>query len=170
MGQRLAARGLTRFGPECGRLCAARIPLTITRIKGCAPCAYSAHRAVRGRRRALWSSTPVTLVAAGGQRWRGAHLGEGAGGRHARVAGQVTRSHGRHADTVAIVELRPEARAPVLTRSVTAVPITRPCFDANPTSPLQAFVASRAQSSALDLTLSRVPMPDAGFRPRLMVI
>jgi deazaflavin-dependent oxidoreductase (nitroreductase family) len=96
---------------------------------------------VRGRRSGTLYSTPATLVEAGGQRWLVAPYGEVSWVRNARAAGQVTLSRGRHAETVAIVELGPEEAAPVLKQYVTEVPITRPFFGATPDAPLEAFVA-----------------------------
>jgi hypothetical protein len=42
---------------------------------------------------------------------------------------------------VAVVDLGPAEAAPVLTQSVTEVPITPPFFEATPDAPLEAFVA-----------------------------
>jgi deazaflavin-dependent oxidoreductase (nitroreductase family) len=96
---------------------------------------------VQGRRSGKRYSTPVTLVEEGRNRWLVAPYGEVSWVRNARAAGQVTLSRGRRSETVAIVELGPEERAPVLKRYVAEVPITRPFFSANPNSPLEAFVA-----------------------------
>jgi hypothetical protein len=52
---------------------------------------------------------------------------------------------GRHAETVAIVEVGPEDSAPVLQRYLSKVPITRPYFDARPDAPLDAFRAEAPQ-------------------------
>jgi deazaflavin-dependent oxidoreductase (nitroreductase family) len=96
---------------------------------------------VHGRRSGTPYSTPVTLVEEGTNRWLVAPSGEVAWVRNARAAGQVTLSRGRQSEIVALVELGPEKAAPVLKEYVTAVPITRPFFDATPDSPLEAFVA-----------------------------
>ena len=96
---------------------------------------------VQGRRSGQPYSTPVTLVEEGTNRWIVAPYGGVAWVRNARAAGQATLSRGRHAETVAIVELGPAEAAPVLKQYVTEVPITRPFFDAKPDSPLEAFVA-----------------------------
>jgi deazaflavin-dependent oxidoreductase (nitroreductase family) len=96
---------------------------------------------VRGRRSGTPYSTPVMLVEEGTNRWLVAPYGEVFWVRNARAAGEVTLSRGRRSETVALVELRPEESAPVLKQYVTEVPITRPFFDATPTSPLEAFVA-----------------------------
>ena len=96
---------------------------------------------MRGRRSGTRYSTPVILVGEGTNRWLVAPSGAVSWVRKAQVACQVTLCRGRHAGTVAIVELGPEEAAPVLQQYVTEVPITRPFFDAKPDSPLEAFVA-----------------------------
>jgi deazaflavin-dependent oxidoreductase (nitroreductase family) len=101
--------------------------------------------AVPGRRSGRLYATPVTLVELGGQRWLVAPYGAVNWVRNAREAGWVMLRRGRHAETVAIVEVGPEDAAPVLQRYVTKVPITRPYFDARPDAPLDAFRAEAAQ-------------------------
>jgi deazaflavin-dependent oxidoreductase (nitroreductase family) len=76
---------------------------------------------VRGRRSGTLYSTPVTLAEKADQRWLVAPYGEVAWVRNARVARQVTLSRGRSAATVAVVELGPHERAPVLKRYATEV-------------------------------------------------
>ena len=83
----------------------------------------------------------MTLVEEGTNRWLVAPDGKVSWVRNAHAAGQVTLSRRRHSETVAMVELGPEERAPVLKQYVTEVPITRPFFDAIPDSTLEAFVA-----------------------------
>jgi hypothetical protein len=78
---------------------------------------------VQGRRSGTRYSTPVTLVEEGTNRWLVAPSGAASWMRKAQVACQVTLCRGRHADTVAIVELGPEEAAPVLQRYVTEVPM-----------------------------------------------
>jgi deazaflavin-dependent oxidoreductase (nitroreductase family) len=90
-----------------------------------------------GRRRA----TPVTLVEEGPERWLVAPYGEVGWVRNARAAGMVTLSRGRRSETVAVVELTPHEAAPVLKAYVVRVPITRPFFDAGPSSGLALFRA-----------------------------
>src|SRR5919106_6624627 len=92
---------------------------------------------VRGRRSGTPSSTLVTLEEAGTPCGLEAPSGEVSWVRHARAAGQVTLSRGRRSETVAIVELGPEESAPVLKQYVTAIPITRPFFDATPDAPIE---------------------------------
>jgi deazaflavin-dependent oxidoreductase (nitroreductase family) len=106
---------------------------------------------VQGRRSGTRYSTPVTLVEEGTNRWLVAPYGEVAWVRNARAAGQVTLSRGRHAETVAIVELGPEEAAPVLKQYVIGVPITRPFFDATPDAPLEAFVAEAPRHPAFHI-------------------
>jgi deazaflavin-dependent oxidoreductase (nitroreductase family) len=94
-------------------------------------------------------STPVTLVEAGRDRWLVAPYGEVSWVRNARAAGQVTLSHRRQSETVAIVELGPEESASVLKQYVSKVPITRPFFVATPDTPLEAFVAEAPRHPVL---------------------
>jgi deazaflavin-dependent oxidoreductase (nitroreductase family) len=96
---------------------------------------------VPGRRTGRPLSTPVTLIEDGADRWLVSPYGEVAWVRNARAAGQVTLTRGRHTETVSLRELSAAEAAPVLQRYVTRVPITRPYFDATPTSPLAAFEA-----------------------------
>jgi len=96
---------------------------------------------VRGRKSGRLLTTPVTLVEEGGRRWLVAPYGEVGWVKNARAAGRVTLRRGRRAETRRIVELGPEEAAPVLKRYVTEAPITRPFFDARPSSDLAAFRA-----------------------------
>jgi deazaflavin-dependent oxidoreductase (nitroreductase family) len=96
---------------------------------------------VRGRKSGRLLTTPVTLIEEGGRRWLVAPYGEVGWVKNARAAGRVTLRRGRRVETVKIVELGPEEAAPVLKRYVTEVPITRPFFDARPSSDLAAFRA-----------------------------
>ena len=96
---------------------------------------------VRGRKSGRLLTTPVTLVEEGGRRWLVAPYGEVGWVKNARAAGRVTLRRGRRAETVKIVELGPEEAAPVLKRYVSEAPITRPFFDARPSSDLAAFRA-----------------------------
>jgi deazaflavin-dependent oxidoreductase (nitroreductase family) len=100
---------------------------------------------VRGRRSGRPYSTPVTLVEEGGHRWLVAPYGEVNWVRNARAARQVTLERGRHAETVAIIEVGPDEAAPVLKRYITAVAITRPYFDVRPDASLDAFRAEAPQ-------------------------
>ena len=96
---------------------------------------------VRGRKSGRLLTTPVTLVEEGGRRWLVAPYGEVGWVKNARAAGRVTLRRGRRAETRRIVELGPEEAAPVLKRYVTGNPITRPFFDARPSSDLATFRA-----------------------------
>ena len=100
---------------------------------------------VRGRRTGRPFSTPVVLITEGGERWLVAPYGDVGWVRNARAAGQVMLSRGRRSETVRIVELAAAEAAPVLKRYVTRVPITRPYFDAKPSSPLDSFIAEASR-------------------------
>lgn len=96
---------------------------------------------VTGRKTGTPHSTPVTLVEEGGERWLVAPYGEVAWVKNARAAGRVTLSRGRRSETASIAELGPAESAPVLKAYIKNVAVTRPFFDAQPDSPLEAFVA-----------------------------
>jgi deazaflavin-dependent oxidoreductase (nitroreductase family) len=96
---------------------------------------------VRGRKSGRVYSTPVSLVEQDGQRWLVSPYGEVSWVHNARAAGHITLSRGGKLETVRIVEQGPEASAPVLKAYIAKEPITRPYFDAQPDSPLEAFVA-----------------------------
>jgi deazaflavin-dependent oxidoreductase (nitroreductase family) len=96
---------------------------------------------VRGRTSGRAYTTPVTLVEREGLRWLVAPYGEVSWVRNARAAGEVTLHRGRHREDVVVFPLDPTEAAPVLKQYVTELPITRPYFDARPTSPLAAFAA-----------------------------
>jgi len=107
---------------------------------------------VRGRKSGALYSTPVTLMEEGADRWLVAPYGDVAWVRNARAAGQVTLRRGRRAETVTLVELTPEASAPILKRYMTRLPITRPFFDARPDSPLEAFAAEAPRHPVFRIT------------------
>jgi deazaflavin-dependent oxidoreductase (nitroreductase family) len=90
-------------------------------------------------------STPVTLIEASGQCWLVAPYGPVGRVRNARATPRVTLSHGRRSETVALAELDPGQRAPILRQYAREVPITRPFFDAGPEAPLEAFAAEAAR-------------------------
>ena len=100
---------------------------------------------VQGRKTGKRYSTPVTLVEDRGERWLVAPYGEVTWVKNARVAGKVTLRRGGRAEEVKIVELGPEASAPVLKRYVARAPITRPFFDATPASDLEAFATEASR-------------------------
>jgi deazaflavin-dependent oxidoreductase (nitroreductase family) len=96
---------------------------------------------VPGRKSGKLYSLPVTLVEEDGQRWLVSPYGEVNWVRNARAAGQVTLRRGSRSETVSFTELGPEESAPVLQKYLTAIPFVQPYFDAQPGSPLPAFVA-----------------------------
>ena len=125
----------------------------------------------------------MTLVEAGTNRWLVAPDGKVSWVRNARVAGQVTLSRRSHSETVAMVELGPEERVPVLKQYVTEVPITRPFFDAIPdvprgkrlspkpiATPSSASMVYQAKSSEFYTLPSCMPRTASRFRSRRLFI
>jgi deazaflavin-dependent oxidoreductase (nitroreductase family) len=107
---------------------------------------------VPGRRTGRPLSTPVTLVVDGKSRWLVAPYGDVAWVRNTRAAGRITLSRAGRSEVLAVRELDPTEAAPVLQRYVTRVPITRPYFDAQPDSPLAAFIAEAPRHPVFALT------------------
>ena len=100
---------------------------------------------VRGRKTGRLHSTPVTLVEGAEARWLVAPYGEVGWVRNARAAGEVMLRRGRRSETVGLAGVDPQEAGGVLKRYATEVPITRPFFEARPTSPVEAFVAEASR-------------------------
>jgi len=96
---------------------------------------------VRGRKSGRDFTRPVTLVEEDGRRWLVAPYGEVAWVKNARAAGAVTLARGGRTQTLAVQELPPADRAPVLKSYIRLEPITQPFFDAKPDSPAETFAA-----------------------------
>jgi deazaflavin-dependent oxidoreductase (nitroreductase family) len=95
---------------------------------------------VAGRKTGRLYSVPVALVEDEEQRWLVAPYGEVDWVKNARVSGVVTISRGKDRNQYKLRELSPESAAPILKRYVVENPITRPYFDAQPDSPVSAFL------------------------------
>jgi deazaflavin-dependent oxidoreductase (nitroreductase family) len=96
---------------------------------------------VKGRKTGISRTTPVTLVRDAGSRWIVAPYGEVSWVQNARAAGEVKLTRGRRSETVRVRELASAESAPVLKAYIARVAVTRPFFDVNPGSPIDAFVA-----------------------------
>jgi deazaflavin-dependent oxidoreductase (nitroreductase family) len=84
---------------------------------------------VRGRRTGKLWSTPVSLVAEGGERWLVAPYGDRSWVKNARAAGSVELRRGRRRERLAVQELRPEQAVPILRRYYELGRVTRPFFE-----------------------------------------
>jgi deazaflavin-dependent oxidoreductase (nitroreductase family) len=123
---------------------------------------------VRGRKTGNLYSTPVTIVQHNGQRWLVAPYGEVNWVRNARAAGQVTLSRGGKSESLALQELPPQERAPILKQYLPLEPIVQPYFNAKPGSPLEDFAAEAGRHPVFRLGLRHSPHPgcppvDSGF-------
>ena len=96
---------------------------------------------VPGRRTGRLWSTPVSLVALGGERYAVAPYGERNWVRNARAAGWVELRRGRHRERAAVEELAPADAVHVLRRYYELGRVTRPFFDVGPDSPDDAWLA-----------------------------
>jgi len=100
---------------------------------------------VSGRKTGQPYTTPVTIVEHNHTRWLVAPYGEVNWVRNARAAGRVTLRRGRRVESVAVVEVEAQARAPILQKYLRLEPVTQPYFEARPESPLDAFAAEAAR-------------------------
>jgi len=82
-----------------------------------------------------------TIVEHNHTRWLVAPYGEVNWVRNARAAGRVTLRRGRRVESVSVIEVEPQARAPILQKYLRLEPVTQPYFEARPESPLDAFAA-----------------------------
>ena len=96
---------------------------------------------VKGRKSGKLYSTPVSVVEQDGHRWLVAPYGDVGWVRNARAANEVSLKRGKKIETFQIEEVDAEVAAPVLKAYIAKEAITRPYFDAQPDSPLDAFVA-----------------------------
>lgn len=84
---------------------------------------------VPGRKSGKLWSTPVSIVAEGGERWLVAPYGARNWVKNARAAGWVRLRRGSRDERLAIAELDAEAAVPVLKRYYELARVTRPFFD-----------------------------------------
>ena len=96
---------------------------------------------VRGRRTGRRYTTPVTLVDHEGERWLVAPYGERNWVKNARAAGRVELRRGGVRDDVAVEELPPGERAPILRAYVDRVPTVERFFATKRGAPEAAFAA-----------------------------
>ena len=96
---------------------------------------------VRGRKSGRLYSTPVDVLALDGQRWLVAGYGPASWVANARAAGEVTLSRGGRSQRYGIEETASTAAVAVLRRYITEIRVTRPYFDAGPSSPDEEIAA-----------------------------
>ena len=95
---------------------------------------------VEGRKSGRPHSVPIVLVEEGGKRWLVAPYGAVDWVKNARAAGKIHLSQRKLDQGFAILELSPQAAAPVLKKYLHLFPITGPYFGANLESPLSVFI------------------------------
>ena len=95
---------------------------------------------VQGRKSGRPHSVPIVLVEEGGKRWLVAPYGVVDWVKNARAAGQIRLSRRKLDEQFTVLELSPEAAAPILKKYLQQYPITGPYFGANLESPLSEFI------------------------------
>ena len=111
---------------------------------------------VRGRKSGRLHSTPVDVIEAGGQRWLVAGYGPANWVLNARAASDVTLSRGGRSETYSVAEAGAEEAIPVLRTYMAEIRVTRPYFDATPTSSDEAIAAELPRHVVFRLTPSAV--------------
>ena len=89
---------------------------------------------VQGRKTGRRYSTPVDVLELDGQRWLVAPYGPVNWVANARAAGEVTLSRGGRSQQFEVEEAPSTAAVPVLRNYITEIRVTRPYFDAGPSS------------------------------------
>ena len=89
---------------------------------------------VQGRKTRRRYSTPVDVLERDGQRWLVAPYGPVSWVANARAAGEVTLSRGGRSQQFEVEEAPSTAAVPVLRNYITEIRVTRPYFDAGPSS------------------------------------
>jgi deazaflavin-dependent oxidoreductase (nitroreductase family) len=113
---------------------------------------------VVGRKTGRKYSTPVQLVFQDGQRWLVAPYGERPWVRNARAAGSVELTRALRTKRVRIEEVDPQTAAPILREYLRKTPVTKPYFDTNADSPLEAFAAEASRHPTF-----RIAEPEDGL-------
>jgi deazaflavin-dependent oxidoreductase (nitroreductase family) len=103
--------------------------------------AYRHILTVPGRKTGQLHSTPVDVIELNGHRWLVAGYGPANWVLNARASGEVTLSRGGQTERYKIAEAEAEAAVPVLRKYIDEIRVTRPYFDATPSSPDAAVAA-----------------------------
>ena len=96
---------------------------------------------VQGRKTGRLYSTPVDVLELDGQRWLVAPYGPTNWVKNARAAGEVTLSRSGHSQQFEVEEEASTAAVPVLRNYITEIRVTRPYFDAGPSSTNEEIAA-----------------------------
>jgi deazaflavin-dependent oxidoreductase (nitroreductase family) len=89
---------------------------------------------VPGRKSGRPHSTPVDVIEVGGDRWLVAGYGPANWVLNTRAYGEVTLGRGGHSGTYKVEEVGDEDAIPVLRKYIDEIRVTRPYFDATPSS------------------------------------
>ena len=110
---------------------------------------------VPGRKSGKLWSTPVSIVAEGGERWLVAPYGARNWVKNARAAGWVRLRRGGRDERLAVEELDAEAAVPVLKRYYELARVTRPFFDATLASSDEEWLAEAPRHPVFRLARER---------------
>ena len=106
---------------------------------------------VKGRKTGRLHSTPVDVLEVGGDRWLVSAYGPTNWVANARAAREVTLSRGGRSQQFEVEEAAPTAAVPVLRSYITEIRVTRPYFDARPSSTDEEIAAELPKHSVFRL-------------------
>jgi deazaflavin-dependent oxidoreductase (nitroreductase family) len=106
---------------------------------------------VLGRKTGRPHSTPVDVIEVGGDRWLVAGYGPANWVLNARAHGKVMLRRGRHSETYKVKEVAAGEAIPVLRKYIAEIRVTRPYFDATPTSSDEAVAAELSRHAVFRL-------------------
>jgi deazaflavin-dependent oxidoreductase (nitroreductase family) len=106
---------------------------------------------VPGRKTGRPHSTPVDVIEVDGDCWLVAGYGPSSWVLNTRAHGAVTLSRGSHSETYKVEEVGAEAAIPVLRQYIAEIRVTRPYFDATPSSSDEAVAAELSRHAVFRL-------------------
>jgi hypothetical protein len=93
----------------------------------------------------------VDVIEVGGDRWLVAGYGPANWVLNTRAHGEITLSRGSHSEAYKVEEVGAEDAVPVLRTYIAAIRVTRPYFDATPTSSDEAVAAELSRHAVFRL-------------------
>jgi len=106
---------------------------------------------VRGRKTGRLHSTPVDVIEVGEDRWLVAGYGPANWVLNTRASGEITLSRAGRSETYKVEEAGAEEAIPVLRKYIAEIRVTRPYFDATPSSSDEALAAELSRHAVFRL-------------------
>jgi hypothetical protein len=107
---------------------------------------------VRGRKSRRTYQIPVDVMQLNGHRYLVAGYGVTNWVRNVRASGEAILKRGRRSEHVGLVEISSSEAPPILRQYIREVPVTKPYFDATPSSPDDELVKEAARHPVFRIT------------------